>query len=1017
MLPLFLTIEGIYSYQEKQHIDFSKLTDAGLFGIFGAVGSGKSSILEAITFALYGETERLNKADKRGYNMMNLKSNRFYIDFEFLNFENKHIRVTRELKRNSKKFEDVRTPIVQFYERVGNQWIPLEQANPQKLIGLSYDNFKRTIIIPQGQFKEFLELGAKDRTEMMKEIFNLQKFDLSESIAHIKRKNNEQLSFEEGALKGFEEVNEEVIESQKDILKVEKDKQNSIETIFNQLKKHYEHLKSLKSDFELLENKKKEFQQLQLQKNAFDTLEKKVNRYEKIEKIFKNLLENKTRLTKELQSYTYKKDTDTKKLKEVQEKLINISDNINYLQEAYEKLSETKQMEADLQQILSIFPLQEKLIEEKGRTVKGAEKIAEVEKELKDKKEHNSTTESEIESLKKQRIDNQLLLEVGNWYEKDHALSENKNKQQQKIQGITAQLEEITHELSLFSLFKEGFVSDYKEKITIERENIEKKKDILRQKLNQLELQRQLSHYTKELHEGSPCPLCGSSEHPSIVHFEDVSTELTATQKAIKILDSQQEQLQQSLLQIEKTVDKKQFFEKQFQAEKETAQQLEKEHLAHHVKFIWGEFSKEDRTIFDKKRQFATTLEQQIETKEAHRKKSSKEIEDLQITIEKYKKGLENIYKEIATLEGHIASRKESLKVYNFEDYKDKDFEFVQKTYQFVTKTNKYIEQTYTSLIEEKNRLAPLQSQYEAQLKATCELLEKWEKEYTFVESSLENILTQEHTTIEEVTDILSIPIDIEDNRQKIQNFRIRYQVLHEQILELENKFTSVSFDTNAFLEIENQYINKEKEVKTHNEYCVKLESELTRLEKALLAKKEIEKRVKLLSQRNENIKLLDNLFRGQGFVQYISSIYLQQLCQHANVRFQRMTRGQLQLQLGENNEFEVIDFLNEGKSRSVKTLSGGQAFQVSLSLALALAESVQSKAKADKNFFFIDEGFGTQDSESINIVFETITGLLKDNRIVGIISHVEELKERIPLSLTITKDNERGSIIKGCEG
>ena len=76
-----------------------------------------------------------------------------------------------------------------------------------------------------------------------------------------------------------------------------------------------------------------------------------------------------------------------------------------------------------------------------------------------------------------------------------------------------------------------------------------------------------------------------------------------------------------------------------------------------------------------------------------------------------------------------------------------------------------------------------------------------------------------------------------------------------------------------------------------------------------------------------------------------------------------------------------------------------------------------KSKAKADKNFFFIDEGFGTQDSEAINIVFETITGLLKDNRIVGIISHVEELKERIPLSLTITKDNERGSIIKGCEG
>ena len=113
-----------------------------------------------------------------------------------------------------------------------------------------------------------------------------------------------------------------------------------------------------------------------------------------------------------------------------------------------------------------------------------------------------------------------------------------------------------------------------------------------------------------------------------------------------------------------------------------------------------------------------------------------------------------------------------------------------------------------------------------------------------------------------------------------------------------------------------------------------------------------------------------------------------------------------------ENNEFEVIDYLNEGKTRSVKTLSGGQAFQVSLSLALALAESVQSEAITKRNFFFIDEGFGTQDLDSVNIVFESITKLLKENRIVGIISHVEELKERIPISLTITKDIERGSLI-----
>ncbi|MGL4583441.1 MAG: SbcC/MukB-like Walker B domain-containing protein, partial [Flavobacterium sp.] len=142
----------------------------------------------------------------------------------------------------------------------------------------------------------------------------------------------------------------------------------------------------------------------------------------------------------------------------------------------------------------------------------------------------------------------------------------------------------------------------------------------------------------------------------------------------------------------------------------------------------------------------------------------------------------------------------------------------------------------------------------------------------------------------------------------------------------------------------------------------------------------------------------------------YVSSIYLKNLCDMANARFHRLTNNQLSLQLNEANEFEIIDYLNNGKARSVKTLSGGQSFQVSLSLALALAESVQSLSKSDKNFFFIDEGFGTQDSESVNIVFETLSNLHKENRIVGIISHVDELQERIPMSLSVIKDEERGS-------
>jgi exonuclease SbcC len=104
---------------------------------------------------------------------------------------------------------------------------------------------------------------------------------------------------------------------------------------------------------------------------------------------------------------------------------------------------------------------------------------------------------------------------------------------------------------------------------------------------------------------------------------------------------------------------------------------------------------------------------------------------------------------------------------------------------------------------------------------------------------------------------------------------------------------------------------------------------------------------------------------------------------------------------------------LHDGQTRSVKTLSGGQTFQAALSLALGLADSVQKQAQAEQNFFFIDEGFGSQDKESLRVIFETLQSLRRENRIVGIISHVEELQQEIETYLKITNDVETGSSIR----
>ena len=107
-----------------------------------------------------------------------------------------------------------------------------------------------------------------------------------------------------------------------------------------------------------------------------------------------------------------------------------------------------------------------------------------------------------------------------------------------------------------------------------------------------------------------------------------------------------------------------------------------------------------------------------------------------------------------------------------------------------------------------------------------------------------------------------------------------------------------------------------------------------------------------------------------------------------------------------------VRDYLNDGKLRLLKTLSGGQIFQASLCLALGLAENVKTLNQAEQSFFFLDEGFGSLDSGSLQLVFETLKSLQKENRIVGIISHVEALQAEIDTYLSVQQVEDRGSTI-----
>jgi exonuclease SbcC len=266
---------------------------------------------------------------------------------------------------------------------------------------------------------------------------------------------------------------------------------------------------------------------------------------------------------------------------------------------------------------------------------------------------------------------------------------------------------------------------------------------------------------------------------------------------------------------------------------------------------------------------------------------------------------------------------------------------------------------------------------------------------------------------LDEVREILSVTMELEAEKLKLATFNDQLLRSRSALEQLQKEIGDRIYDTEAHRRLLKTISELRDEESAKKQQQVEIRLLLKQLRESLQSRAKIIEALEKLKARGENIRTMKSLFKASGFVNYISTIYLQQLCNAANDRFFRLTRQKLSLEITPDNNFQVRDFMNEGKVRSVKTLSGGQTFQASLSLALALADNIQQITRSSQNFFFLDEGFGSLDRESLEIVFDTLKTLRRENRIVGVISHVEEMQQEIEAHLRIENDPERGSLIR----
>nr|WP_320022475.1 SMC family ATPase [uncultured Draconibacterium sp.] len=1019
MIPVQLTIQGLYSYQEKQTIDFTKLTAANLFGIFGTVGSGKSSILEAITFAIYGRTDRLNlSGDNRYYNMMNLKSNELLIDFVFeTGKEQTAYRATVKGKRNGKNFEDVKALDRSAYEKKGKEWIPIATADLEQAIGLSYDNFKRTIIIPQGQFQEFLQLGNKDRTQMMKELFNLGKFEFYYKVISLESKNNAQKQTLEGQLQQLGAVDPEqlkVFKSQLEQLENELKEQN---TKLAEYQKTEEESRKLQDLAKRKSEAEKAYKFLQEQEPVVKQLEQKVSRFEQCVIQFKHLLDGLKSTNEKVQIREKQIKQDEEKLKLRENEIGTLNKKLEALKPAYEKREELKQKAEELGRLIQMKTLEQTISKENVRLQKGTQVCSEYEKNLEQLKTQKLELEGVIKVSKGKMPDLELLAAVKTWYTEKHLL-------EKELPAILKELEEnqkaiSTLQNSVDKLLEEAGIGklpeiEYSSIVQILKDKTGKAKEkqkALNEQESHLRVKAQLKAYSENLEEGAPCPLCGSVHHPDVLKTEDLNDTLLKLSAEKQANEKEQEQLSDWISRINLFSKQQEMLHQQKNSllQKQKAQQERIE--AHAKKFTWEKYRVE--TELEKAFQEARRIQGELKKQDDLLEKLGKDMDKKGNDFKRFQVEVDKIRTVLTVQQTELKTLENQLRLIKAETYQEVKIEQIEAEKSKLQKEHNQLEKSFTEITQQITEKSKLRDTLYGGVQAG-------KKELELDKQSLEKLKQQTkeklekstYSSIDEVTAILSVQFNPDQEKQRIAHFKDQFLRAKSLLEQLQKDIGERVYDQEAHQKLNADIALLKEQLVQKNQEQGKIAEQLKKLQKDLESQAALRKELEKLELRAENLKTMKSLFKASGFVNYISSVYLQNLCNAANDRFFQLTRQKLSLEITPDNNFQVRDFMNGGKIRSVKTLSGGQTFQAALSLALALADNIQKITESNQNFFFLDEGFGSLDKESLGVVFDTLKSLRKENRTVGVISHVEEMQQEIDVHLRIDNQEERGSQI-----
>ena len=915
MRPLKLTLSAFGPYAGKTDFDFDKLGTGGLYLITGDTGAGKTTIFDAITYALYGDPSGNN----REVSMFRSK----YADLETPTF----VKLTFKYKDN--EYVVKRNP---EYERasqrgsgVTKQTAGVELTLPDKkiltktkevdtaiknIMGIDKNQFCQIAMIAQGDFLKLLLAPTKERIEIFRHIFKTKLYsDLQNKLKQeASSLDNSCLQIRQSITQYIASINCD--ESSLHCVQVSKAKNNELP-----IDECISLLENLLAEDSQSEEKTAE-KILNIEKQA-DTIKLNIQQGESISRA-KLLLEQTDALIKKLSSdkitLAATLDDENKRSVEI-EKLTKDSATISAQLPEYDELS---QKQTALAKNIS-------LIEQNNLTLNKAKADIDT---LKSQIESLNTESKTLEKCGEQKIilENNIL-----------SLNDRLSKLQQLLQSMeTLKKNHEEHKKAL---------QIYKEK----QANVDSL-DASYKEGYKLYLDAQAGILAESLKENMPCPVCGSLSHPKKASKPvDVPTkdELDALQNRISAANKEVERASQAAGKLKGIIDEK--MESTLTSIKELLGDINMNSATDIAKENISELQAKIKSINSEIKQ----LSKNISRKDSIEKilpQSTKRLEELQDSINTISNTVTTYTSENKAIEERIADLKSKLL---FSSKLEADTK-IKSNNDTVLKIQKAIELATKRLNECKEKLAS----------ATATKTELSKQLEGKEEINLENEKNKLY--------------ELESNIRRLRAYK---EEIHSRIVNNQSNYKNINLKSDELIEAEKQYTI-----------------------------------VKSLSDTaNGNITGKDKIMLET----YIQMHYFDRIISRANARLVIMTGGQYDLvrrkeaasKMGQSGlDLDVIDHYN-GTERSVKSLSGGESFKASLALALGLSDEIQSSAGGIQlDTMFIDEGFGSLDEDSLSQAMNALASLASSNKLIGIISHVGELKQKIDKQIIVKKDKTGGS-------